>query len=153
MVSDTERMLLEVADYYRLPRDQIEERHWAKMKAILQAKTLPEAVIKQKTAVESLRMSCIHQTWYTHKIQGPATPEYLEVKAKKAESLAKWQENLGNDEAAKKQRERAEKFRKEAHELLKAKQVEVVGKPFTVKRRNARVSKKPCHPKLMRKES
>jgi hypothetical protein len=113
LVEDTKARMLETADYYGLPHDHIEGRHWLKMDRILAATTPEEAIFLQRRAIQAVLMTCLY-CWHERRIRGPASPENFEKKAKSAESLAKWQEKQGNDEAAVKQKERAAALRREA---------------------------------------
>lgn len=114
---ETWKEMEEVATLYGLPLEDIEERHKLKAKLILTAPDLSTAQEMSKKAVESLRMSCSVLAYYLKRIPGPKTPESLEKKAKQAENLAKFQESLGKDEAATKQKVRAESLRAEAASL------------------------------------
>ena len=114
---ETENQMNEVADYYGLPRADIEERIKEKARKVLEAATLSEAQELSKKAIDCLHTACLVLAYYSKRIPGPRTPEALEKKAKKAESLAKFQESRGNDEAAAKQRARAEKLKNDAKEL------------------------------------
>jgi hypothetical protein len=108
---ETCRGMEDVADYYGLPRGEIEERHWQKAKLVLRAAELG------KKAIESLRMSCSVKAYYLKKIPGPQEPSRLEKQAKKADSLANSLEKFGKDDDAVRQRARADGLRTKAASL------------------------------------
>lgn len=118
LIRETEKKILATAEYYGLPEEEIEDRIWRKLGLVESATTAEEAAELAKKAWDSLFVHVL-VLWGKKKIRGPATEENFEKKAKQADGLADFQERKGNDEAAKKQRQRAAGLRKEAEALRK----------------------------------
>lgn len=116
----TKKAMREMADYYGLPQERIVERHWAKAQLILPTETkmpsFEEAELLSKKAIDSVRMTSL-AGMCNGTVPGPRTAERLEKKAKQALTLAEWQDSLGKEKAASKQRARAEELQAEAAKL------------------------------------
>jgi hypothetical protein len=118
-----EQRMKETAAHYGLPEDDLEtDRFKQKLKNIELATTRGEADRAAQKAVDSVFWHCL-SLMANKLIRGPLTPSTLEKKAKQAENLADFQEKLGNEGAAAKQRERAERLKIEATDLRTGKTV------------------------------
>lgn len=104
-----QQYILKLAEYYRYSGD-IDDRVWIKADKCLSATTPEEANTAIAEAAKSAQVYFL-SLWGSKKAAGPATPESFEKQAKSAESLAKMFEKKGDDEAAQKQRDRAEQLR------------------------------------------
>lgn len=81
-----------------------------RMAAILNAVDAETAGKAVKRALDRMQTH-LWALWAAGRISGPVNKLNVEVKAKKAESLARYLESIGQDEQAAKQWERAEKIR------------------------------------------
>lgn len=108
--------MVRMAEQYGLPPDDIPERNLRKLALVAGAKTYDEAADLAKKAKDSLFL-CVLVMWGKKQIPGPTTIESLERDAKKADGLARMLEDKGNDDAAKKQRKKADELRKQADKL------------------------------------
>jgi hypothetical protein len=120
LISSIEKEMVKMAEHYGLPENDIPQRNLNKLALVLGAKTHDEAALLAKGALDSFFITVLWM-WAKKMIPGPTTRESLEKGAKQADSLAKMLENKGHDDAAKKQRARAAKLRKEANELREGK--------------------------------
>jgi hypothetical protein len=102
---------IKTCNYYGL-NEWPEEAMSKRINNILDAPDLETAIEASRRAVDRLQIHLL-SLWGKGLIFGPTTPEALENRAKKAESLAKYLESIGNVDAAEKQRDRAERIREE----------------------------------------
>ena len=116
LVADTKVRMVKMAIHYGLPQSDIPERNWFKLTQVLTSKSFDEARDLATKAYDSMFV-CVLSMWAKKEIPGPTTPESLEKKAKQAEGLARMLEKKGEDDAAKKQRLKADDFLKEADAL------------------------------------
>lgn len=104
-----QRYVIDMAKYYN-HYDEVEDRIWLKLDELLVSKTGAEATEKVRRLRDSISMY-FSSLWNKKKIAGPDTPENLERQAKTAERVANLHIDKGNDEAAKKQFEKAKSIR------------------------------------------
>lgn len=122
-----QRDIKKMAEHYRYPVDDIDERIWQSLDRVLHAKDITEGYELLKKAIDKFDIHCL-ASWSRGKIKGPASEAALEREAKQAESLSKLLREKVGDEAADKQLERASTIRSEAKKLKKtANQVESKG--------------------------
>ena len=116
LVKQTKSKMISTAAHYGLPEADIPDRYYQKLALVLNAKDYEEAGQLANKAWDSFFI-CVLSMWAKKEIPGPTTPESLEKKAKQAEGLARMLEKKGDDDAAKKQRLKADGFLKEADAL------------------------------------
>ena len=116
LVADMKGQMVKMAVHYGLPQSDIPERNWLKLSQVLTAQSYDEARDLATKAYDSMFV-CVLSMWAKKEIPGPTTPESLEKKAKQSEGLARMLEKKGDDDAAKKQRLKADGFLKEADAL------------------------------------
>lgn len=87
--------------------------------ASVTARGTPDPTAAGEAAVRKMEIACL-AAWARGKVAGPDSPESLERRAKQAESLAKMFEKKDDPKNAKKQRTRAEGFRKQAASMVAA---------------------------------
>jgi hypothetical protein len=85
----------------------------SRIEAIGDASTTEEAERLGSRVVNAMFAQCL-AAWAEGRAAGPETPESLEVKAKKAESLAKMLLNKDDDAGAERQKKRAQELREKA---------------------------------------
>lgn len=109
----TQQEVLKLAEHYGMDPETIRPIVWERIDSILQAKDTSDALGIAKNLKNGFLTTCLAQ-WAKGNIRGPATPENLEKKAKKAENLSEMLEKKGNEKGAEQQKKRAEKLRKAA---------------------------------------
>jgi hypothetical protein len=134
----TRVQVLHLKDYYGV--SEFDQRIWDKVELIGNVKALELEVTqngtlefdrqtkysaitllahtKARKALDSAQISALSQ-WSTGKATGPATPENLEKRAAKAESMGKWLKDQGKHEQAEKQFLKARALFEEAARLRK----------------------------------
>lgn len=110
LYKQTQATIEKMVEEYNAQGYAIPERITLKVKAVLDAETIDEAVRLQRRALDSA-LTFFLAAWANKKIPGRITELNVEGRAKKAENLADYLDSQGLHEQAKAQRQRADELR------------------------------------------